>query len=341
MAVIAYLDSFPAPNGVDILLAHGQHELRHIDGTAPLEDARIALANAHGYQCVGARDLVPSGLLVDAAFLQAAPEMLVVSSSGSGTDVFDRAACTEAGVLIVNQAGANASAVAETAIMMMIAVGKNMPRADHLLRRGWSDTRNSLFGHDLSGRTVGIIGLGNIGTHVARIAGAGFGCRVLAYDPYVEAAEIAARGAQPTGLNDLLSQSDYVSVHTPLTPETRYLLNADAFASMKPGAVFINCARGFIHDEAALAEALASGHLAGAGLDVWEIEPPTADHPLLAFDNVLAAPHIAGGTFSATAQMAEYAATQFIDIFDGRPPPRPINPEVLPRFQDRFCEILG
>ncbi|MEM9140174.1 MAG: NAD(P)-dependent oxidoreductase, partial [Pseudomonadota bacterium] len=183
MATIAYLDSFPAPNGIEILEAHGAHRLRRIDGTAPLTEARAALASAHGYQCVGARDLVPDGLLVDAAFLASAPEILVVSSSGSGTDVFDRQACTEAGVLIVNQAGANASAVAETAIMMMIALGKKLARANHLLRRGWSDTRDSLFGHDLSGRTVGIIGLGNIGTHVARMAGAGFGCRVLAYDP--------------------------------------------------------------------------------------------------------------------------------------------------------------
>lgn len=341
MATIAYLNSFPAPNGVEILSEHGAHELRRIDGDAPLAEARAILAEAHGYQCVGARDLVPPALLVDKAFLAAAPNMLVVSSSGSGTDVFDRRACTEAGVLIVNQAGANASAVAETAVMMMIAIGKNLARADHLLRRGWADTRESLFGHDLSGRTVGIVGLGNIGSQVARIASEGFGCRIIAHDPYLEADQIRARQAEPADFVDLLAQSDYVTVHTPLTAETRYMIDAAAFAAMKPGAVFINCARGFIHDEAALADALSSGHLAGAGLDVWEVEPPRPDHPLMTFDNVLVAPHIAGGTYSATAAMAEYAATQFIEIFDGRPAPRPINPEVLPKFQTRFREILG
>ena len=341
MAVIAYLNSFPAPNGVEILKEHGEHELRHIDGTGPLETARAQLADAHGYQCVGSRDLVPPGLLVDAEFLAHAPQMLVVSSSGSGTDVFDRDACTNAGVLIVNQAGANASSVAETAVMMMIAIGKNLARANHLLRRGWSDTRESLFGHDLSGRTVGIVGLGNIGRRVAKICKHAFGCRVLAYDPYLSAEEIAARDAEPASFDDLLAQSDYVTVHTPLKDDTRYMFGTEAFAGMKPGAVFINCARGFIHDEAALADALSSGHLYGAGLDVWEVEPPAADHPLMAFDNVLVAPHIAGGTFSATAEMARYAATQFIEIFDGRPAPRPINTEVLPRFEARFREILG
>ncbi len=341
MAIISYLDSFAAANAKDILVEHGAHELRQIDSHAPLAESYNRLKDAHAYQCVGARDEVPSGLLVHAEFLKEAPNMLVVSSSGSGTDVFDRQACNDAGVLIVNQAGANAPAVAETAVMMMIAVGKNLARANHLLRRGWTGTRRSLFGNDLSGRTVGIVGLGNIGRRVAEICSTAFGCRVLAFDPHLTDEEITARHASPVGFETLLAKADYVTVHTPLTSETRYMFNAAAFATMKPGTIFINCARGFIHDELALAEVLKSGHLAGAGLDVWEVEPPQPDHPLMQFDNVLVAPHIAGGTFSAVENMAAYAAHQFIDIFEGRPAPRPINPEVLPKFNERFRAILG
>ncbi|MEM7058417.1 MAG: hydroxyacid dehydrogenase [Pseudomonadota bacterium] len=341
MAIIAYLDSFAAPNAEQILHNHNVHHLRQIDSSAPLQVSYELLREAHAYQCIGARDEIPPGLLVDADFLKEAPNMLVVSSSGSGTDVFDRQACNDAGVLIVNQAGANADAVAETAVMMMIAVGKNLARANHLLRGGWTGTRRSLFGHDLSGRTVGIVGLGNIGRRVAEICSFAFRCRCLAYDPYLTEEEIASRQATSVGFEELLEQSDYVTVHTPLTEETRYMFDGAAFAAMKPGAVFISCARGFIHDENALAQALESGHLAGAGLDVWEIEPPKPDHPLMKFDNVLVSPHIAGGTFSAVENMAAYAAYQFIEIFDGNPAPRPINPEVLPKFEERFQAILG
>ena len=144
MAVIAYLDAFPAPNALDILARHPEHEPRRIDSAGPVADSLARLADAHAYQLVGARDLVPPGLLGDADFLRAAAQMLVVSSSGAGVDVFDRAACNEAGVLIVNQTGANALAVAETAVTMMMAIAKNLALADRLLHAGWSESRTTL-----------------------------------------------------------------------------------------------------------------------------------------------------------------------------------------------------
>jgi D-3-phosphoglycerate dehydrogenase len=164
---------------------------------------------------------------------------------------------------------------------------------------------------------------------------------VVAVDPYLSPEEVRERGAEPKDFDTLLQASDIVSVHTPLTQETRGMFNKCAFSKMKKGAIFITTARGSIHDEQALADALASGHLSGAGLDVWEIEPPAKDHPLLKMDNVIATPHIAGCTADSLENMAQYAASQLLDLFDGKPPLRPVNPEVLPLFEKRFKTILG
>ena len=165
--------------------------------------------------------------------------------------------------------------------------------------------------------------------------------RVIAYDPYLTEAQVAAKGAEKAvTLEDLLRQSDYVSVNCPHTAETRGLLGAAAFARMRTGAYFITTARGGIHDEAALAAALTAGQIAGAGLDVWEDEPPPADHPLLRFDNVLASPHTAGVTRQSRRNIAKIAAEQMLDVLDGKRPPRLLNPEVWERYSDRFARIL-
>lgn len=341
MARITYLNSFPAPNALDILERHGGHEIIRIDGQDPIEQSFETLARAHAYQCVGARDEVPPLLRVDTDFLDKAPELLVASASGSGVDVFDLSACTKAGVLAVNQAGSNAQSVAEHAVNMMITVQRHIGAADRALRGGWAGSRLEFMGSDLSGKTLGIVGIGNIGTRLARICGTGFSCKVLAYDPYLTAQEISQRVAQAVGFDELLQNADIVSVHTPLTTQTRNLFDSDAFTHMKKGAIFVNTARGSIHDEEALADALASGHLGGAGLDVWDSEPPAKEHRLLHLPNVIATPHIAGCTSDSLANMAEYAATQLLQIFAGEPPSRPVNPEVLPQFKQRFAQILG
>jgi D-3-phosphoglycerate dehydrogenase len=165
--------------------------------------------------------------------------------------------------------------------------------------------------------------------------------RVLAYDPYLTADEAAARGAEKVPLDELLRQSDYVSINCPLTAETRGMIGAREYALMKEGAYFITTARGQIHDEAALAAALAGKRLAGAGLDVWAVEPPPADHPLMRFDNVLVSPHTAGVTAEARANMGTFAATQLLGALDGKRPPRILNPEVWPAYARRFESAFG
>ena len=165
--------------------------------------------------------------------------------------------------------------------------------------------------------------------------------RVLAYDPYVSAQDISIRGAEKTGLDDLLRQAHYVSVNCPLTADTRRMIGAAEFARMAPGTIYINTARGFIHDETALAAALASGHIAGAGLDVWDKEPPPPDHPLLQFDTVLASPHTGGVTVESRANIATMAAEQMLAILDGHKPPRLLNPEIWPLYRTRFRAIMG
>ena len=341
MACIAYLNSFSAPNALEILARCPEHEVVRIAGDAPIEQSFDVLARAHAYQCVGARDEGPLPFRVSAEFLARAPELLVVSASGSGVDVFDLEACTKAGVLAVNQAGANAQSVAEHALAMMIAVRRSIVRADRVLRTGWQGSRLEFMGTDLAGKTIGIVGIGNIGRRLARICGEGFSCTVLAADPFLEEAEIEHRGARSVTFDELLPRADIISVHTPLASDTRGLFDADAFARMKAGAVFINTARGSIHDEAALADALACGHLEGAGLDVWDVEPPQPDHRLMRMENVIATPHVAGCTSDSLHNMAEHAATQLLDIFSGKPPARPVNPEVLPKFKKRYVQILG
>ena len=342
MPKIVYLDAFPADNALDILKPHAPGlEVVRIDRNDPVDRNFATLADAHAYQCVPARDEVPKPLRIHREFLKRAPELLVVSSGGSGVDTFDIEACTEAGVLVVNQAGGNAEAVAEHAVGMMLMLLKKAPQADHALRRGWNGARIEFRGADLLGKTIGIVGLGHVGTRVAEICRLAFRCEVLACDPYIARSDFAKRNAAQASFEELLERADVVTVHTPLTPETRGMLDAAAFGRMKRGALFVTTARGSIHDEAALADALGTGHLIGAGLDVWDAEPPAPDHPLLGFDNVIATPHTAGVTKDSRERMAEYAATQLIDLMAGRDPARPVNPEVLPRYRARFREIIG
>ena len=186
---------------------------------------------------------------------------------------------------------------------------------------------------------MGRVGMGHMGTRVARLAHA-FGMQVIAVDPYLSAAEIGQRGARSVSMPELLAQSDVVSLHCPRDASTLKMMNAGTFAQMKKGALFINTARGGLHDELALAQALASGHLAGAGLDVWDQEPPPLAHPLLAMDNVFATFHTAGVTHEARRNVAAIGAEQIIQLLSGQRPPRCVNPEVWPTFEKRRDALL-
>ena len=195
-------------------------------------------------------------------------------------------------------------------------------------------------GREIGGQVLGIVGIGHVGTRVAALAHA-FGMSVLATDPYLTEEEIGRRGAVSVALEDLLARSDIVSLHCPRAPDTIGMIDARALQRMKRGALFITTARGGIHDEAALLEALQSGHIGGAGLDVWEREPPPLEHPLLKLDSVVASFHTAGVTREARRNMAAIAAEQIVGALKGGRPPRLINPEVWPAYAARFEAVLG
>ena len=294
-----------------------------------------ALATAQVYHVSSARDDLPAPWFVNAALLQRCPQLLAISTYGAGYDTVDVAACTAAGVAVMNQAGSNASAVAEHTLGLMLGLCKRIGESDRRLRRGERFTRADMMGTDLAGRTLGIVGIGHAGRRVAALAQA-FGMTVLANDPFIDAAEVRRRGAEPVPMAQLLQRADVVSLHCPLDATTTGLFDARAFAAMKPGAFFITTARGGIHDEAALHAALVSGHLAGAGLDVWDVEPPAAEHPLLALDQVLATAHTAGVTRQARVAMATMAAQQIIGLARAEKPPRLVNPAVRPHTEARL-----
>jgi D-3-phosphoglycerate dehydrogenase / 2-oxoglutarate reductase len=220
-------------------------------------------------------------------------------------------------------------------------LSKRILEADRALRRDPNVNRNALIGTEAQGKTVGIVGFGNVGRRIAELCKGLLGMKVLACDPYLDATEMAARGGEKVELDELLRRSDYVSISCPLTKDSRGMIGARQFALMQPHAYFITTARGFIHDETALVEALRDKRIAGAGLDVWAKEPPPPDHPLLQFDNVLASPHTAGVTREARANMGRIAAEQILDALDGKRPPRLINPEVWPRYAKRFERTFG
>ncbi len=341
MSRIVYLNTLPAPIAHDILGERPDIELVRITSNMAPAEAFDQLATAHAYQLIPSGDEVPKHLRADADLLERCPKLLIVSSSGSGVDTIDIEACTRAGVLVVNQAGGNAEAVAEHTLAMILSLLKRIGEADRNLRRGWSAARTDLIGRNLEGRTVGIIGVGYIGRRVAAICRDVFGCRVLAFDPYLAPDEVRSRHAEPVDLDTLLQQAEILTIHCPRTKETMGMIGQAELAALPEGALLVSTARGGIVDEAALKEALESGQVGGAGLDVWDREPPPADHPLLAFDTVIASPHTAGVTVDSRATVARYAATQLIDLLDGKKPARPVNPEVSLDYQQRFWEIMG
>ncbi|MGE0718015.1 MAG: hydroxyacid dehydrogenase [Alphaproteobacteria bacterium] len=337
---LSYFERWVDPAAVEILRRQPDIDLVRLAYADADGDNEAVMARTHGYQ-IAPRTELKEPWFGDAALLARCPQLLAISSTGAGFDMVDVAACTRAGVAVCNQSGSNKEAVAEHALGLMLALAKNIGATDRALRREANLERFAYTGRELAGRTVGIVGIGQIGTRTAALCGGLLGMRVLAFDPYLSEAEIAARGAQKVPLDVLLSEADFVSVHCPRNDETFGMFGADQFRRMKPTAYFVNTARGGIHDEAALADALTERRIAGAGIDVFLHEPPPPDHPLLAFENVIATPHIAGITEEALRNMAVAAAEQWIALFAGRVPPRIVNPEVWPHYARRFESLLG
>lgn len=301
----------------------------------PDDVIREKLASADIYHVSAAKDEVPLKLQVTPELLARCPRLKVVSSTGAGYDTIDVDACTRAGVLAVNQAGGNARSVAEHAFAFMLGLAHRVVESNQLMRSTTGLTRENLMGNELHGKVLGLVGIGHIGTRMARLAAA-FGMEVLAHDPYVDDETVRQRGATPVSLDRLLAESDVVSLHCPRNRETIGMIGREQYAAMKKGAWFISTARGGIHDEAALYDALKSGHLAGAGLDVWAVEPPPLDHPLLTLPNVICTYHTAGVTREARRNIASIAAQQIVGIVKGETPPRMINPDVYPSVREKF-----
>ena len=295
------------------------------------------LACAHAYHVSAAKDEVPARWQVTESLLARCPELLCVSSGGAGYDTVDVAACTRAGVAVVNQAGANAASVAEMTFALLLSLVKRLRESQAALQAGSAASREALMGREIEGRALGIVGIGEIGRRVARIA-AGFGMRVVACDPLLSSDEIRARGAEPVSLAQLFEQADVVSLHCPLNDDTRGMIGIEAYARMRPGALFISTARGGIHDEQALLAALQDGRLAGAGLDVWSQEPPLPGHGLLLRSDVVATYHTGGVTHEGRRKVADGSARQIIEMLAGRRPSRLLNPEVWPRFLERLAQ---
>ena len=337
---VFYVKYLAHPIYTEILKARPDVRLDRLENESPESEFAPILAAAHAYQVGAARDELAPHFHVHDDLLKRVPGLLVVSSNGAGFDPVDVDACTRAGVLVVNQSGGNAHSVAEHALGMLLTLSKRIIEADRVLRRERDVNRNALIGTEVQGRTIGIVGLGYVGRRIAELCKGLLGMKVLAYDPYLSAAEIAARGGEKVELDELLRRSDYVSINCPLTKESRGMIGAKQFALMQPHAFFITTARGFIHDEDALLAALRGKRIAGAGLDVWSKEPPL-DHPLLQFDNVLASPHTAGVTREARENMGRIAAEQILDALDGKRPARIINPEVWPHYSERFARTFG
>lgn len=309
-----------------------------IDIHAPAEEGLALLSKAHVYHVSAARDEVPEQWQLTDALLKHCPHLVCASSSGAGYDTIDVDACNRAGVLVVNQSGGNASSVAEMAIGLMLAVSRRIVESTVRLRAETGMAREDLMGHQLDGKTLGVVGLGNIGSRTAHIARA-IGMRVLAYDPYLDAETCRARDAEQVDLPTLLAESHIVSLHCPRNSETMGLFSRDVFAQMRPGAIFVTTARGGIHNEDDLIQALQSGHLSGAGLDVWTTEPPPHGNPLLGMSNVVATYHTAGVTHEARRNMAAVAAQQILQVARGEMPPRVVNKAATEAYTARWQAV--
>ncbi|AGA27818.1 phosphoglycerate dehydrogenase [Singulisphaera acidiphila] len=301
---------------------------------APLRDrpgSYREIFEAAGFQCVDFRGeqvpteaslrailpevdaIVAGGEQITATVLDAAPRLRVIARTGVGYDAVDVVAATARKVAVVITPGTNQESVAEQAFALLLALTRSIVKNDQIIHQGgWDRT----LVQPLRGKTLGLVGLGRIGRAMATRALA-FGMRVLAYDPVADLDFDTRHGIVRGPFEDLLAASDVVSLHIPLTPDTQGLINAQTLARMRPGSYLINTSRGGLVVEADLAASLASGHLAGAGLDVLNAEPPKPDNPLLSAPNVVLSPHMGGIDVKSMADMAELAAKCIVSLHQG------------------------
>jgi D-3-phosphoglycerate dehydrogenase len=308
----------------------------HADGVARLSGRFFVDAPAGGQDAAARRlafaqadAVIVRNLAIDASLMDSCPRLKIIAKHGAGVDNIDVAAATARGIVVANVPGGNADAVAEGTVALMLATLRGVPEAHRLVISGVYSARWRLQYGQLGGRTLGLVGIGNIGARVAKICAQGFGMRVLAYDPGLSEADIQARGAQKIeDLKSLLGASDVVSLHMPMSAASFHLIGAAELRAMRATAILVNTARGPLVDEGALAEALNARRIGGAGLDVFEVEPPSPDNPLLRAPNVVLSPHTAGNTVEAARNLALASAEIVLAVIDGNPPAGFLNPEV-------------
>lgn len=253
---------------------------------------------------------------IDANALRAADRLKVISRYGVGIDNVDLDAAHCKGIIVTNTPGANSVSVAELALGLILALARQIPEAVEAMHQGkWP----RYAGISLEGKTIGILGLGAIGKQLARRL-AGFDCTLLAYDPYADAAFASNNHVELTSMEDVIRQSDFISLHLPLLPETHGLVNAAFLSQMKLGSFLVNTSRGEVVDESALLQALQSGHLKGAGLDAFTVEPPDPHHPLLSLPQVIATPHLGAQTDGATSNMGWFALCDCLAVLKNEEP---------------------
>jgi D-3-phosphoglycerate dehydrogenase len=264
------------------------------------------------------------------ALIARMPKLKAIVKHGAGVDNIPIPFATGRGVLVANTPGGNnATAVAEGAVTLMLAVLRRVREMDAVVRENRWDARWATRLSDLTEAKVGLIGFGRIARNTAKICGAGFGAEIAAYDPMLSDDDVRTAGATPMALVELLAWADVISIHVPLTETTRNLIGAGQLALMHPGAVIVNTSRGGIIDETALADALRANRIGGAGIDVFEFEPPKPDNPLFALPNIVLSPHVAGVTEASMKGMALACADVIDTVLAGERPATLLNPEVL------------
>lgn len=302
-------------------VAYLQENFEVVQGTSTEADEIIR-------QAQGCSAILIRSAKITAEIMDAIPTLKVVAKHGMGVDNIDVEHATKKGILVVNAPFSNLNAVAEHIVMLLIGLSKRVVRMDKLLRAGQYAQRNTYKTIELKGSTVGIIGMGKISRLVVKKL-AGFEMNMIASDPYVTQEDVADLPVTMVSAEEVYTQSDFVIIHTSLFPSTYHLVGAEQFKMMKPTACMINAARGAVIDEAAMIRALQSGEIAGAGLDVFEQEPPEADNPLFAMEQVVLSPHNAALSDGALRAMAMDSAQGVMEYLTGQPVTYPVNKEIL------------
>lgn len=278
------------------------------------------------YQALLASSLVQ----YDGALMDSLPNLRMIARTGIGYDNVNLADATARGIIVTNTPDGPTESTAEHTVAMLMALAKRLKQGDaNMAASNWGPRTGPLIGVEVRGRTLGLVGLGRIGKRVAHICSRGLEMKVVAYDPYVTAEQAATFGVTMTDLDSVLAQADFLSVHVPATPETRHLVNRAGIAKMKDGAFVLNLARGPLVDEEALLEAIDSGKLAGAGLDVFDPEPLPVSSRLRNHPLIIVTPHTAGVTVEGRERIEVMAVERVLAFFRGETPPDVVNREVL------------